>query len=103
MVGEKEGSGIVGKTKVLDVLIGIVQNGVKVAAQVCQMVIHRQQHLLQPAAYLSGGVGRSVCGIRFNQIDDGLGLGQVQLPVQKGPLGEFSPLGRSGSGGIETP
>ena len=83
--------------KVLNVLVGIVQHRVEMAAQVGEGIIDGSQLPLQHAPHLTGGIGSGVGGVRFDQIDDGLRLGQIQLPVQKGPLGEFPPLGRSGS------
>ena len=71
----------------------------KMAAQIRQLVVNGSQLLLQGTPYLSGGVGGGIGGLRLNQIDDRLRLGQSQLPVEECPLGKFPPLGRSGSGG----
>ena len=40
---------------------------------------------------LPGGGG----GLGIDEVDDGLGLGQVQLAVEKGPLGEFAGSGQA--------
>ena len=97
-----QGRGVVGKAEVLNVLVRVIQNGVEMAAQIRQAVIYRQQYLLQSAPYLPRGVGGGVGGLRLDQIDDCLRLGQIQFTIQKGPLRKFSPAGRSGPGGIET-
>ena len=55
----------------------------------------------ESTAHLTGSVGGGVGGVRLNQVDHGLRLRQVQLPIQKGPLGEFAPPGGSGTGQIQ--
>ena len=42
----------------------------EVAAQVHQIVVDGSQLLLQHAPHLTGGIGGSVGGVGFNQIDD---------------------------------
>ena len=71
------------------------------AAKVHQVVVNGGQLFLQDPAYLSRSIGGGVGGVRFDQIDDGLRLGQVQLAVEKGPLGEFSPFGGFRPGQIQ--
>jgi hypothetical protein len=51
------------------------------AAKVGQGPVDGVQLFLQRAAYLTGGVGGGVGSFRFNQVNDGLRLGQVQLAV----------------------
>ena len=69
------------QAKVRNVLVGIVQNRVEMAAQVRQVVIDRGDDLLQPPLYLPRGIGGGIGGFRFNEVNDGLGLGQGQLAV----------------------
>ena len=60
------------------------------AAQVAQVVVHGVDAPQQRAAELTGGIGRGLGGFRVDQVDHGLGLRQVELPVQKGAFGEFA-------------
>ena len=92
---------VVVQAEILDILIGIVQHRVEMAAKVHQVVVNGGQLFLQDPAYLSRSIGGGVGGVRFDQIDDGLRLGQVQLAVEKGPLGEFSPFGGFRPGQIQ--
>ena len=55
----------------------------------------------QFAANLPGCVGCRVGGIRFDQIDDSFRLGQIQLAVEEGTLGKFTPLGRQRTGNVQ--
>ena len=48
------------------------------------------------AAFFRGGGGLGI-----DEIDDGLRLRQIHFAVEKGPLGEFTGLGLTGSGGKE--
>ena len=80
------------KPKVLDILVGVVQHRVEMAAQIGQIVVNGCELFLQPAAHLPRGVGGGIGGVRFDEIDDGFRLGQIHFSVEKGALGEFSPL-----------
>ena len=62
------------QAEILNVLVGVVQHRVEVAAQVHQIVVDRRQFLLQHAPHLSGGVGGGVGGVGFDQVNDGLRL-----------------------------
>ncbi len=83
-------SPVVLQTEILDVFIGIVQYGMEMAAQVHQIVVNGGQLLLQHAAHLTRGVGGGIGGVRFDEVDDGFRLGQIQLAVQESPLGKFT-------------
>ena len=53
-------------------------------------IIHRLKFPQQSAAHLSGGVGGSVSGLGFNQINDSLRRCKVHASVEKRPLGELA-------------
>ena len=99
--GGTEGGGIILQPEILNVLVRVIQHGMEVAAQVHQLIVNGCQLLLQHAAYLTGGIGGSIGGIGFNQVDDGFCLGQVHFPVQKCPLGKFAPSGGSCTGVVQ--
>ena len=71
------------------------------AAQVRQSAVNGVQLLLKTAAHLTGCVGSGIGGVCFDQIDDSLCLGQIQLAVQESPLGEFTTLGRLCAGNVQ--
>ena len=58
-----------------------LSEGTRMAAQIGEGIIDGIQLLLQHAAYLSGGIGSGIGGIRFDQIDDRFCLGQIQFSV----------------------
>ena len=94
--------GFVGiQTKILNILIGVIQHGVEMAAQIGQIVVNRCQLFLQNALHLTCSVGGGISGVRFNQIDDSFCFCQTQLAVQKCPFGEFTSLGRLCTGQIQ--
>ena len=64
------------------------------AANIHQAVIDGGKLLLQTPGHLARGVGGGIGGVCLNEVNHGFRLGQVQLPVQESPLGEFSPLSR---------
>ena len=76
-----EGPSVAVQAEVLNVLVGIVQHGVEVTAKVRQVVVDGLQGPLQGAAHLPGGIGGGIGGFCFNEVNDGLRLGQVQLAV----------------------
>ena len=45
---------------------------------------------------LAGGLAGGGGALRVDEVDDRLGLGQVQLAVEEGPLGELPPAGPAG-------
>ena len=69
------------QAEILDILVGVIQHCMEMAAQIGQVVIDGGQFLLQHALHLSGGVGGGIGGVCFDQVDDSLCLGQVQLSV----------------------
>ena len=72
---------VIAKTEILDILVGIIQHGMEMAAQVGQVIVDGRQLLLQHTAHLSGSVGGRIGAVRLDQINDGLRLGQRQLSV----------------------
>ena len=62
-------------------------------ANIHKIIVNGCKRLLEFSGNLPGGVGGGVGSVRLNQVDHRFRLGQVQLAVQKGPLGEFTPLG----------
>ena len=64
-------------------------------ADIDPAVVDRVDPFAHRARDLPGGVGRGVGGLGVDEVDDGLGLGQVQLAVEKGPLGEFTGPGQA--------
>ena len=95
-LGAEEG-GVVFQTKILNFLIGIVQHRVKMAANVCQRMVNGGEFFLQRPAHLPGGVRGGIGGFRFDQVNDGLCLTELQPAVQKRPLGKLAPLCRTGA------
>ena len=71
-------------------------------ADIGQIVIDGSQLLLQHTFHLSGGIGSGIGGVCFDQIDDRLCLGQIQLAVKEGAFGVFTPLSRLGSCQIQS-
>ena len=92
---------IVLQAKIFDILVGVVQHRVEMAAKIRQFVINRRQFLLQLALYLTGGICGCFSGIGFDQIDNGFCLGQIQLAIEKCPFGELAPLCRQRTGAIQ--
>ena len=90
------------KAKILNILVGVVQHRVEMAAQIGQIVVNGCELFLQLAAHLPRGVGGGIGGIRFDEIDDGFRLGQIHFPVEKGAFGEFPPLGGKRPGEIQS-
>ena len=78
------------RAEVLDVLVRIVEHGVEMAAQVRQPVVDRPDGALERPAELPGGVRGGVGRLGVDEVDDGLGLRQVELAVQEGPAREFA-------------
>ena len=96
-----KGGIVILKIEIVDILVGVVQYGVEVAAQVGQIVVNGCQFLLQDAAYLSGSVGGGVGGVCFDQIDDSFCLGQIQLSVKESALCELTALGGLCAGTVQ--
>ena len=89
-----QSGGVLLQAEVFDILIRIIQHRMKMAAKICQIAVNRGQCLLQPSAYLPGGVGGSIGGFRFNQVDHRFCLRQRHLTVEEGSFGKLAPLGR---------
>ena len=85
---------VVTQTEIFNIFIGIVQHRMEMAAQVGELIVNGRKPLLQHTTYLSGGVGGSIGGVGFDEINDGFRLGQIQLAVEEGPLGKLAPAGR---------
>ncbi len=53
----------------------------KMAANIREGIINWGKLPQQRPAHLPGGIGGSVGGFRFDEIDDSLRLGKIHLPV----------------------
>ena len=69
------------QAEIRNVLVGIVQHCMEVAAQIHQIVIDGCQLLLQHPSYLPGSVGSGIGSVGFDQVNDSLRLSKVQLAV----------------------
>ena len=78
------------KTEIFDVLVGIIQYRMEMAAQVGQIVIDGNQFFLQLAAHLTGGIGSSFRRVRLDQVNHCFCLRQIKVAIQKCPLGKFT-------------
>ena len=65
----------------LDILVGIVQNGVEMRADVHETVVDGVQLFAQNACNLTGRVGGGIGSLGVNEVNDGLGLREVHLAV----------------------
>ena len=65
----------------LDILVGIVQNGVEMRADVHETVVDGVQLFAQNARNLTGRVGGGVGSLGVNEVDDGLSLREIHLAV----------------------
>ncbi len=92
---------IILQAEILNIFVRIIQHRMEMAAQVGQVIIDGSQFFLQHTAHLAGGIGGGFGGIGLDEINDGFGLGQIQLAIQKSPLGEFTPLGGTGTGDVQ--
>ena len=82
----------------VQVLVGVVQHRAEVGHHVGQAAVNCVNPPGEGPGELAGGLPGGGGGLRLNEVDDRLGLGQVQLSVEEGPLG-----GPWGSRGIEAP
>ena len=83
--------------QILDILVGVVHDGVKPAGHVHQRVVHRLHGAAQRAVQLSGGVAGGLRRLRIDHVHHGLRLHQIHPAVEKGPLGELAALCLPGS------
>ena len=90
------------RLNVLNVLVGVIHHGVKPGGDVDEGLLHRLQAAAETAVQLGCGVFRGSGGLGIDEIDDGFCLRQVHFAVEEGPLGEFTGLGLTGSGGKES-
>ncbi len=95
-LGTGQTAGIRSQAELVNVLVRVVQYGVKMAAQVCEGVIDRLQPADQGALHLPRRIGGGLRSLRLDEVNDRLRLGQVHPAVQKRPLGELPPAGRLG-------
>ena len=72
---------IAGERKRVDILVGIIEHGMKMRAQVDPAVIDRVDPFSDRARDLPGGVCRRVGSFGVDEIDHGLSLRQVHLAV----------------------
>ena len=65
----------------LDVLVGVVQHGVKMRADIHELIVDRVQLFPQNARDLPASIGGGVCRLGVDEVDDRLRLRQIQLPA----------------------
>ena len=79
--------------QILDILVGIVHDGIEPAGHIHQRIVHRLDAAAQDAVQLSGGVAGGLGRLRVDDVHHGLRLQQIHPAVEKGPLGEFAAPG----------
>ena len=72
---------VAGERKGVDILVGVIEHGMEMRAQVDPAVIDRVDPFSDRARDLPGGVCRRVCSFGVDEIDHGFGLRQVHLAV----------------------
>ena len=73
----------------INVLVGVVELGVKVRQNIGEPVVDRRNFFPHGAAQLAGGVGGGLGALGLDEVDDGLGLGKIHPAIQKSALGEL--------------
>ena len=72
---------IAGEREGVDILVGVIEHGVEMRAQIDPAVVDRVDPFSDRARDLPGGVCRRVGSFGVDEIDHGLGLRQVHLAV----------------------
>ncbi len=85
----------------VQVLVGVVQHRAEVGHHVGQAAVNCVNPPGEGSGELAGGLPGGGGGLRLNEVDDRLGLGQVQFSVEEGPLGELPGPGLPGAGSEE--
>ena len=82
----------------IDPLLGKVDEGLKVGDASEQVGAKRVDLIAQASLQLTGGGTGGSRGLGADEIHHRLGLGQVELAVEEGPLGELARTGHAGTG-----
>jgi hypothetical protein len=85
----------IGLLQEVDLLLGEVQRGLHQHAQGDDALGQGLDLLREGAGQRAGGAARGGLGAGVDQVGHRLGLGQVQLVVQEGALGELARLGQA--------
>ena len=85
--------------EILDVLVRIVHHGVEPGGHVHEAVVDTRHGAAQRAVQLADGVVGLLGRLGVDQVRHGLRLEQVQLPIEKGPLGKLAGTGLTAAGG----
>ena len=72
---------VAGERKGVDILVGVIEHGMEMRAQIDPAVVDRVDPFSDRARDLPGGVCRRVCSFGVDEIDHGFGLRQVHLAV----------------------
>ena len=72
---------IAGEREGVDILVGVIEHGVEMRAQIDPAVVDRVDLFADRTCNLSGGVCRRVGSFGVDEIDHGLSLRQVHLAV----------------------
>ena len=72
---------VAGERKGVDILVGVIEHGMEMRAQVDPAVVDRVDPFSDRARDLSGGVCRRVGCLGVDKINHGLGLCQIHLAV----------------------
>ena len=86
---------------ILNVLVRVVHHGVELAGHIQQALIDGLNTPPESAPQLFHRIVGGLGGLRLNEINHRLRLGQIQTAVQKRPLGELPPARLPRSGGKE--
>ena len=81
---------IAGEREGVDILVGVIEHGVEMRAQIDPAVVDRVDLFADRTCNLSGGVCRRVGCLGVDEIDHGFGLRQIHLAVQKRAAREFT-------------
>ena len=88
----------IGLLQKVDFLFREIQRGFDQHAQVDQRVAQHMDPVREHAGQRTAGASGCGFGAGIDQVGHRLGLGQIELVVEEGPLGEFTRPGRSQTG-----
>ena len=94
--GEESGAG-----GGVDVFVGEIDVGLDVGEQAQEGFAKGEDVAAEAALELLSGGAEGEVGLGPNKVHDGLGLGEVHLPIEEGAPGEFAGLGGSCAAGEE--